>query len=255
MNASLVVVGSGIKFYSHLTVESKAYIEQSEKVLYLVNEPAMKAWIQKANSNTESLDSIYMSYPLRENSYAAITEYILTTLYLDIHLCVVLYGHPCVFANPALNAVIRAKNEGYFAKILPGISTEDCLFADLLIDPATHGCLSIEATDLVVYQRKLDVSCHVIVWQVSVIGMLGHSKDYDNQKGLNLLYAHLIKYYPMHHELISYSASQYPGLEPSIKKFTLSELREIAFSRTSTLYIPPYKKYTCNKEILSEFKR
>ena len=50
---SLVVVGSGIKFMSHLTIEAKSYIEQSDKVLYLVNDPLMKKWIQ--DSNTQNL--------------------------------------------------------------------------------------------------------------------------------------------------------------------------------------------------------
>lgn len=35
--ASLILVGSGIKFISHLTTEAKAYIQHSSKVLYLVN--------------------------------------------------------------------------------------------------------------------------------------------------------------------------------------------------------------------------
>ena len=61
-NESLTLVGSGIKSLSHLTMEAKTYITQSEKVLYLVNEPAMKEWIQGANKNTESLDYLYFKY-------------------------------------------------------------------------------------------------------------------------------------------------------------------------------------------------
>ena len=236
------------------TTEAKAYIEQADKVLYLLNEPAMQSWIQHANTNTESLDPIYTAYPLREQSYLAITKHILKTVRQNQHVCVVLYGHPSVFATPALEAVIQAKQEGYFAKILPGISSEDCLFADLLIDPASHGCLSLEATDLLVHRRKIDVSCHVILWQISVIGMLGHEKLYDNQNGLDMLYAYLIKYYPLWHELISYSASQYPGLNPIIKKFHLSQLRETQFIRVATLYIPPLKRSMSNKKALAELK-
>lgn len=88
-NASLVVVGSGIKFLSHLTIESKAYIEQSDKVLYLVNEPAMKEWIQKINLHSESLDPFYTQYSLRSDCYRAITNHILQTLRKIQHVCVV----------------------------------------------------------------------------------------------------------------------------------------------------------------------
>ncbi len=131
-NSSLVVVGSGIKFLSHLTTEARAYIEQSDKLLYLVNDPAMQEWIEKANTNAESLAEIYHKHSLRRESYHAITEYILKILRQDQHVCVVLYGHPTVFSQPALNAVRQAQQQGYYTKILPGVSAEDCLFADLM---------------------------------------------------------------------------------------------------------------------------
>jgi hypothetical protein len=35
--------------------------------------------------------------------------------------------------------------------MLPAISAEDCLFADLGVDPADHGCPSYEATDFLVH--------------------------------------------------------------------------------------------------------
>lgn len=251
MNASLVVVGSGIKFLSHLTTEARAYIEQSDKVLYLVNEPILKLWIQQANKNTESLDDIYLAYKSRHESYEEITNYILKALRQNIHVCVVLYGHPSVFSRPALDAVIQAKKEGYYASILPGISSEDCMFADLQIDPASHGCLSLEATDLLVHQRYIDPSCHVILWQVSVIGLLGHENNYDNNKGLELLYEYLCRFYSLDHELVSYSAAQYPGFDPIIKRFRLRDLREVVFPRVSTLYVPPSKPLISDKSVLS----
>ena len=148
-NASLVVVGTGIKFLSHLTVEAKAYIQQSDIVLFLVNEPAMKEWILKNSKQAESLDFLYFKYSLRKECYQAIAEYILEALRKIQHVCVVFYGHPSVFVDPGIEAVKIALNEGFYSKILPGISAADCLYADLLIDPGTRGCHSFEATRLI----------------------------------------------------------------------------------------------------------
>lgn len=248
--ASLVIVGSGIKFMSHLTMEAKAYIEQSSKVLYLINEPAMKKWIQKVNKNSESLDDIYKEATLRIHSYQAITSYILKTLHNEKHVCVVIYGHPTFFAKPALDAVLQARQEGYFAKVLPGISSEACLFADLLIDPGTHGCLSLEATDILIKQRNIDPSCHLIIWQPSVIGSLNHSDSHDNTIGIQLLFNHLKKYYAETHPVISYTAGQYPGVEPKIEHSTLSNLLKIKLLRTSSLYIPPNNYSAFNTAML-----
>lgn len=156
--SSLIVVGSGIKFFAHLTTEAIAYIERSDIVLYLVNDPILKAWIQKQNRNTESLDFLYDSCSFRTEAYQRITNYVLEHLYQIKHVCFTLYGHPSVFSKPGLDAVKQAKKKGYFAKILPAISAEDCLFADLLIDPGSSGCQSFEATDFLIYQRQIDAS-------------------------------------------------------------------------------------------------
>jgi len=252
-SASLVVVGSGIKFMSHLTTEAKAYILQSDIVLYLVNDPAMKEWIQQNNKQTESLDSIYTQYHLRSHCYRAITAHILETLRRNIHVCVVIYGHPTVYAQPALGAVLQAKNEGYYAKILPGISSIDCLYADLLIDPGSCGCQSFEATDFLLRRRKFDPNSHMILFQVGCVGIISHTKSPKNWIGIHLLLKYLNKFYPLEHEVILYEAAQYPCFEPRIEKLALRELMSARISLITTLYISPAYKAQDDKEMLKLF--
>lgn len=107
--SSLVVVGCGIKFSAHLTTEAIAYIQQSDIVLYLLNDPVLKSWIQNQNQNTESLDFLYGSCSLRTEAYQRITNYVLEHLYQEKHVCFALYGHPCVFSKPGLEAVKQAQ--------------------------------------------------------------------------------------------------------------------------------------------------
>jgi tetrapyrrole methylase family protein/MazG family protein len=239
--SSLTVVGTGIKFLSQMTLEARTYIEKSEKVLFLVNDPALKQWIMNTNINSESLDDIYFGHEMRLDSYSAITNYILEHLLQPKHLCVVLYGHPAVFSKPALDAVIQAQAQGYDAKILPGISAEDCLFADLLIDPGTYGCQSFEATDFLLYHRKFDPNSHLILWQPDVIGIQDHHKLND-KVGIALLSEHLHKFYPQDHEVIVYEAAQYPGLQANIYKTQLNELVTAPLSPICTLYVKPLCK-------------
>lgn len=248
MTSSLIVVGSGIKFLSHLTPEAKTYIEQSEVVLYLVNDPLLKEWIQKKNANTHSLDFLYQKYQLRQESYTAITKYILDELRKLQQVCVVLYGHPAVFAQPGLEAVRQAKKEGFEAIILPGISAEDCLFSDLLIDPGSSGCQSFEATDFLLYKRKFDVYCHLILWQIDMIGMLGHKKLHH--KGISLLTNYLKNFYSEDHLITIYEAAQYPSFKPLIQHFQLKNLCFAKFSRISTLYVPPLENALYDENVL-----
>lgn len=252
--ATLVVVGAGIKFLSHLTVEARAHVEQADEVLYLVNEPAMKLWIEKTSRKSTSLEDLYKKYRLRHDCYHAITQYILEILNKNIHVCVVIYGHPTILAEPGLNAVIEAKKQGYDAKIIPGISTMDCLFADLLIDPGTVGCQTFEATDFLIHRRKFDNSSHLILWQIDVIGILDNADKHNSSHGLKYLVNYLNTKYLEDHSVILYQASQYPSFKPYIKEIYLKKLPEMKVNAITTLYIPPAKTSSYDETIIRDLK-
>lgn len=249
---SLTVVGSGIRSISHLSIEAINHIKKSSKVLYSVNEPIMEAWIRKNNTNAESLDELnYEENQPRIDYYNQITNYILATVREQNHVCVIFYGHPTMFAKSALAAIIEAKNQGWFTKIIPGISAEDCLFADLMIDPGTYGCQSYEATDLLIYQRHISPSSHLLIWQIGFVGILNMSTTSPNKKNIKLLLEYLLQFYNTKQVVINYQAALYPHLEPNIEYTTLNQLPDINFSTLSTLYIPPAQRLLPNKDILN----
>lgn len=251
---SLMIVGCGIKFMSHLTIEAKAFIEKSDKVLYLVNEPAMQLWIQNANSSSESLDPLYVKYLNRNDNYYFIADYIISNFKKHNTICVVVYGHPTVFVQPTILAAEIAKSEGIYVVVVPGISAEDCLFADLLIDPGSSGCQSFEATDFLVYQRDYDPTCHLILWQPAVIGVLRRPIDHNSQKGLSLLVERLQLKYSSEHGVVLYEAAQYPTFMPFIEKISLKNLARAKIPRLSTLYVPPCKQKEPDYEIVKKLK-
>ncbi len=83
----------------------------------------------------------------------------------------VFYGHPGVFVNPSHRALSIAREEGYKARMLPGVSAEDCLYADLCIDPANPGCVTYEASDFLIRERPVNIHSHLILFQVGCIGV------------------------------------------------------------------------------------
>jgi Tetrapyrrole (Corrin/Porphyrin) Methylases len=83
----------------------------------------------------------------------------------------VFYGHPGVFVSPSHRTIALARDEGHVATMLPAISAEDCLFADLDVDPSSAGCVTYEATDLLLSHRSLLPSSHLILYQVGVVGI------------------------------------------------------------------------------------
>jgi uncharacterized protein YabN with tetrapyrrole methylase and pyrophosphatase domain len=238
---SLTIVGSGIQAVRHLTFESKMAIEQADKVLYLVTDPVSELWVKKMNPNSESLRSFYVEGKYRLDMYKQMTELTLKYLREGLNVCVIYYGHPGVFVNPSHNSIKQARAEGFDAIMLPGISAEDCLFADLGIDPGRLGCESFETSEFLYYGRKFDTSSHLILWQIGVIGDLSISPGRDTKPGLNILANYLQEYYDRDHEVCIYQASEYIICKPIIQYLPLYMLatEEARVNGFSTLYVPP----------------
>lgn len=252
---TLIIVGSGIKFMSHLTIEAKACIEKANKVLYLINEPAIEEWIKKSNPSSESLEFLYTKHLHRSANYITISNYIFAQLKKFQTLCFVTYGHPTVFDESTLYAANKANEQGYEVIIMPGISAENCLLADLRINPGSSGCQSFEATDFLIYRREYDASSHLILWQASVIGMLGSTKDHDPREGLAILANYLYEKYKKNHVIISYEAAQYPGFKPIINKIQLKNLAHTKIGRIATLYVPPNHKKKLDVDMFQKIKK
>jgi uncharacterized protein YabN with tetrapyrrole methylase and pyrophosphatase domain len=243
----LTVVGTGIRL-SQLTTEARGCIETADKLLFLVSDPVTIAWLTQVKPNAESLEVFCARGKLRETSYNEMVERILWCVREGGEVCVALYGHPGVFAYPGHEAVRRARLDGYRAKMVPGISAEDCLFADLGIDPGTDGCQSFEATDFLVSRRRFDPRTALILWQIAVCGELGHTTG-CSADGLRILTEVLLQQYHDSHEVIIYEASKYLGFEPVVRRVALGRVPESEVTTSSTLYVPPIAPATPDIEM------
>ena len=238
---SLTIVGSGIKAIGHITLEARAFIEQAEKLFFGVNDPTLAKWLLQANPTAEPLTHLYKEGKLRQETYQEMAELILSAVRQNKQVCAVFYGHPGVFVTASHLAIKQAKTEGYHAQLLPGISAEDCLFADLGIDPAITGCQTFEATEFLLRTRQADPTTALILWQIGIIGeFTKQTKNNSNVKmGLQLITQQLMKIYGPIHEVINYEAAQYATYPPTIERFPLNQLPDAELTPISTLYIPP----------------
>ena len=124
--------------------------------------------------------------------------------------------------------------------MLPGISAQDCLFADLGVDPMDFGCQSFEATDFLASRRIFDPTSALILWQVGVLGESSVRKDMVCRRDrLRVLEAALTRHYPVRHRVVLYEAAQFPGCHPVIKRVPLATLSRQAVLPMTTLYVPP----------------
>jgi uroporphyrin-III C-methyltransferase len=235
---SLTVVGTGFGGGGQLTADAGDAIASSEMVLYLVPDPSTEALIRAANPTAESLGGFYAGRPSRLATYLAMTEYVLSFVRRGLKVCAAFYGHPGVFVFPSHEAVIRAREEGFAARMLPAVSAEDCLFADVGVDPGRRGCLTLDATDFLVRGLLPDVTVALILWQAGAVGRVDYPGD-DNRDNITILAEVLTAHYGPRHRIVIYEAPSVASSDPVITFVYLEDLAQTPIRLISTLYIPP----------------
>lgn len=253
----LTVVGTGIRAGLHMTMETRLAIEQAARVLYLVADPISEACIRKLNPNTESLWPMYQTGKERIEIYETIIAKILDELESAGDLCVAFYGHAGVLTYPAWESIRRARATGKRARMLPAISTEDTLFADLGVDIGRAGLQSYEATRFMYYKYNFDTSAGLLLWQVSVLGETVWNPPHEAgvRPRLEVLTDYLKGFYGPEHEVFLYHAPEFPTSRPLIERVVLRDLPRAEFISISTLYIPPSGQPQTNEENMEALAR
>lgn len=122
--------------------------------------------------------------------------------------------------------------------MLPAVSAEDCLVADLGLDPGRSGSQSYDASFFVERKPPLDTGALVLLWQISVVGERRGVTE-PRQEGLAQLTASLLEHYAPEHAVILYEASPYPVVDPLVQRLALGELPEQDVTGMATLVVPP----------------
>jgi uncharacterized protein YabN with tetrapyrrole methylase and pyrophosphatase domain len=167
----LIVVGTGISL-GQITKEAISWIERADSVLYVVSDAATERFIQTHNPVTENLYDCYSKDKPRISAYKEMVARTVSRVESGQTVCAVYYGHPGIFCFPSHESIHVLRERGYRAEMLPAVSSLDCLFADLGIDPV-NGCQIVEATDLLIRRRRVDVNGPVVIWQAGCVGDLG----------------------------------------------------------------------------------
>jgi uncharacterized protein YabN with tetrapyrrole methylase and pyrophosphatase domain len=224
---------------SHITPLSRSYIEKSDVVFTGLSDGIIELWLAKMNPNVRSLQSLYQEGKSRMDTYRQMVDAMLTEVRAGKHVCGAFYGHPGVFAWPPHKAVEMARSEGFRAHMEPGVSAEDCLYADLGIDPGKYGCQHFEASQLMFYRRCIDTSAYLVLWQVGVAGDQSLARFSTGGAYRQVLVDVLARDYDLDHEVIIYKAATLPMHQPRIERLALGRLPAADIDMHATLVIPP----------------
>ena len=248
----LFVVGTGLRTGVHLTREARIQIEIADVVLYAVNDPLTEKMIHGLNGRARSLGVHYSSDRYRGHTYELMVEEIVREVSAGNQVCAVFYGHPGVGVDPGHKAIAEARRLGYRAEMFPAISSVDCMYADLNIDP-TSGVAMYEASDYLIHHRKPDSTAGLVLWQAGAVAVSGPF-SIVNDDGLELLRHRLMAEYGAAHPVIVYRAANVLGMAPSIDRLSISDLSSDFVRLTSTLYIPRKEEPQIDEEMRQAFR-
>ncbi|WP_251358277.1 SAM-dependent methyltransferase [Kangiella sp. TOML190] len=238
----LVCVGLGMTLGAHITPAAKYQVESADIVFVAASSKLVEQWVESLNTHVISLQKFYKAGKPRQETYREMTEALLEGVRAGMKVCGAFYGHPCVFALSPRKAIEIAKREGFKAYMEPGISAEACLYADLCLDPGETGCQHFETSQFMKYERKVDTSALLILWQIGLAGDFRSEAFSTNKKNIEMLVKILSRYYPLSHEVIIYEARLLKISSIREEKVKLLDLAEACFTMNSTLVIPPCKR-------------
>ncbi len=250
-----MVVGSGLITPQHITQEAIRHIQAADIVFHIVPDPLGVEYLSSLNTNLHSLADCYHQTDNRKDTYQMMVDRIIRSVKQEKYVVAIFYGHPGVFVTPSFDCIEILQNEGFKAKMLPGISAEHCLYADLLFDPGTLGSQAYEATYFLVYKISINCTSPLIIWQLGVVGDTSFSTDLKpSSNGMAMLQDKLLQYYPETHKVFIYEAATLPGFKPRIDQTNLSDLSKMKVTEISTLYVPPFGKQEVDLEFTQKWK-
>jgi hypothetical protein len=238
----LTIIGSGIETVG-FTLGDDELLREADKVFFCVADPATIVWIRRLRPDAYDLYVLYDDSKPRYVTYMQMAEAMLHYVREGQHVVCVFYGHPGIFVLATHRAILIARREGHRAVMRPGISALDCLCADLGVDPCHPGMQTHEATDMLIRGRQPDITLHVVLWQVGLIGEMGFRRAGYINRNFSLLISYLQDFYGPDYPITHYVASRYPTIPPLIETYKLSELHDpavqIRVTGLSTFYLAP----------------
>jgi uncharacterized protein YabN with tetrapyrrole methylase and pyrophosphatase domain len=236
---SLSCVGMGMTLGSHLTPLSRSYIEQADVVFAGLSDGVVEMWLERMNPDVRSLQGYYQEGKSRLKTYKQWVAVMMDEVRAGKKVCGVFYGHPGIFAWSPHKVIQAARAEGFQAHMEPGISAEDCLYADLGIDPGSFGCQHVEASQLLFYERRIDPNGYLVLWQVGLVGDLSLARFSTGPAYKQVLVDVLSQDYPLDHEIIIYRGATLPIEKPRIQRIALRDLPTAMMTAEETVLVPP----------------
>lgn len=235
------IVGLGMRSVDQLTREARRAIAGTKAIYLVDNSPGIARYFHDLGVEVIDLSVHYEEGKDRLQTYIEMSKDVISGAITNGPVSFGLYGHPTVFAYPPFVIKFVAESLGLTVGVVPGISAMDCMFAELMIDPATDGMQMFEATDVVIRQRQLLTDVQTLIWQIGALETGLYSRKSSSRDRFAKFLDHVFKFFPEDHPATAIFVSDSPLIPTIIYNFRLRELPDYAHKLHGgfTLHIPP----------------
>ncbi len=238
----LTLLGLGFSPTLHLTPESREALSRCEEVLYVDTGVATQALLETLCPRVTPLypEAYLPSHP-RLQGYQLMVARTLEAALDHAPVAFAMQGHPVVYAHATPLLVRGAAMLGLGVRVLPGLSTFDALFAELLLDPCDHGLQAYEVTDLLLRRRPLQADVPLVLFQVGNAETRLHTTRRSRPERFQRLRAFLLQTYAPDQPVVAFFSAPHPLMRSQVWRFPLDELPAQAqhLHPGITLLLPP----------------
>lgn len=241
MTYDIYVVGIGIKWIEHITLEVDRVLGSCNEILYIERAPGIEEYFRKKCERTTNLTDLYAENSDRSKTYHEMAARVIEAALERSPVVFALYGHPTIYAFPPFLVREMANPLGLNVKILPGISALDCLFCDLAVDPSVNGIQMFEATDLLLRKHPINTTAATVIWQIGSLETALFSSARSAAHRFVRFKQYLLGFFPKDHPMYAVYSQPHPMLKSQIHRFEIDRIEEFSSILHSavTLYIPP----------------
>jgi precorrin-3B methylase len=237
----LYLVGAGVIFPEHLTVETIEILSKCKRICTNLPESMLQGLPQDLREKSISLWSLYQDGRNRTDNYLDVFHATAELVEIERPVAWLTPGHPVIFDSVSALLINEGKARGWNLQIIPGISSIDTMLAALGYDPA-HGMLIHEATGLV--RRRIPVSPSMALMllqpavfdvNVAIISVSSAGPD------LSPLRDYLREFHSGEHMCAFIRSASQSGEQDLVTWTKLGDLASVPYDLIagSTLFVPP----------------
>jgi hypothetical protein len=240
MSPRLYLVGAGVSFPEHLTLETLDILGMCTRICSNLPQPDLDRLPKNLKSKAVSLWPLYQENRERSDNYSDIAQVVMDAAKAKPPVAWLTPGHPLIFDSVSQQLLASARAQKWNIRLMPAVSCIDTILADICYDPA-NGLIIHEAYAVVMRRIPLETSCAALLLQPSAFGTDLTHYSTAWRADLSPLRDYLLEYFPPAHRCAFVRSA---SLQLGVSRITWSELggiTDVAVDDVAgaTLFVPP----------------